>query len=115
MNDANTTVGLMKKEIAAFIRERDWEQFHSPKNLSMSITIEAAELMELFQWMDVDEARSRSAHPDIRPRLEEEIADIAIYVLSLCSALDIDLSSCVARKVEKNKKKYPSDIFRGKW
>ena len=115
MQDPKTTVEKLKHEIAGFIRERDWEQFHSPKNLSMSITIEAAELMELFQWMDVDEARSRSNLPDYRPRIEEEVADIAIYILSLCNTLGLDLSSCIERKIEKNRTKYPKETSRGKW
>lgn len=115
MQDKDTTVDRIKGAIAEFIKERDWEQFHSPKNLSMSITIEAAELMELFQWMDVDEARSRSMQPDCRRRIEEEIADIAIYILSLCNTLGLDLSSCIERKIEKNRRKYPRERYRGKW
>jgi dCTP diphosphatase len=115
MKDSATTISGIKKEIARFIEEREWEQFHSPKNLSMSITIEAAELMEIFQWMDVDEARSKSALPEMKRKIEEEIADISIYILSLCNTLRLDLSACIAAKIEKNREKYPADKCRGKW
>lgn len=115
MSDRTATLGSLKKKVARFIRERDWEQFHSPKNLSMAVTIEAAELMELFQWMQVDEARSKSSSPELRKKIEEEIADISIYILSLCQTLGVDLSSCIVQKLEKNRKKYPVRECRGKW
>jgi NTP pyrophosphatase (non-canonical NTP hydrolase) len=115
MKDSITTIGGIKKEIARFVEEREWGPFHSPKNLSMSITIEAAELMELFQWMDVDEARSKSALPELRQQIEEEIADITIYILSLCNTLRLDLSACIASKIQKNCKKYPADKCKGTW
>jgi len=115
MKDSTTTIDKIKEKIAHFVDEREWGPSHSPKNLSMSITIEAAELMELFQWMDVEEARSKSALPELRQKIEEEIADIAIYILSMCNALKLDLSACIASKVEKNSKKYPADEYRGKW
>jgi len=115
MKDSTTTISRIKKEIARFIEERDWERFHSPKNLSMSITIEAAELMEVFQWMDVDEARSKSTLPEMKQKIEEEIADISIYILSLCNTLRLDLSACISSKIRKNREKYPADRCRGRW
>jgi len=115
MKDASTTTGFLREAVARFVRKREWEQFHSPKNLSMSVSIEAAELMEIFQWMDVGEARSLSSKPEMRRRIEEEIADIAIYVLSLCNTLNIDLSSCITRKIDKNRKRYPVKKCKGKW
>ncbi len=115
MPDRTTTVEDIRGEIAEFIKEREWEQFHSPKNLSMAITIEAAELMEIFQWMTVKEALSQSKQPDLRSRIEEEVADIAIYVLSLCNTLGMDLSECISKKIGKNREKYPKDLCRGKW
>lgn len=115
MKDSVTTLDDVKRDIARFVDEREWGPFHSPKNLSMSITIEAAELMEIFQWMDVDEARSKSALPELRRKIEEEIADIVIYSLSLCNVLGLDLSACIASKIEKNRKKYPADKCKGTW
>ena len=115
MQDVETTVNEIKALIAQFIKERDWEQFHSPKNLSMAIAIEAAELMEMFQWMTVDEAVAQSKQPELRSRIEEEIADIAIYVLSLCNTLGLDLSAAISSKIEKNRNKYPKEACKGKW
>ena len=115
MRDDRTTVAEIRERIAEFIRERDWEQYHSPKNLSMSIAIEAAELMEIFQWLDLDEARSRALAPETRARVAEEAADIAIYILSLCNTLGLDLASCIEEKLEKNRRKYPAERCRGEW
>lgn len=115
MRDERCTVERIKREVSRFIAERDWEQFHSPKNLSMAITIESAELMELFQWMEVDEARRKSGRPRLRRRIEEEIADIAIFTLSLCNTLGIDLSASVKAKLVKNRRKYPAARYRGSW
>jgi NTP pyrophosphatase (non-canonical NTP hydrolase) len=115
MRDSRKTIARIKNDIARFIRERDWEQFHSPKNLSMAITIEAAELMEIFQWMNVDEALFKAKSPRLRKRIQEEIADIAIYTLSLCNTLGLDLSGCIASKLDKNRRKYPVHAFRGRW
>lgn len=113
--DASATVESLKRAVARFIQDRDWEQFHSPKNLSMAVSIEAAELMELFQWMEVEEARRKAASPSLRGRVEEEIADIAIYTLSLCHSLGVDLSSCIESKISKNEKKYPVEKCRGRY
>ncbi|HOE26366.1 MAG: nucleotide pyrophosphohydrolase [Candidatus Aureabacteria bacterium] len=115
MKDRTATVAALKGAVARFIRAREWEQFHSPKNLSMAVSIEAAELMELFQWMEVEEARRKAASPRLRKRIEEEIADIAIYTLSLCHALGLDLSSCIEKKIVRNEKKYPVEKCRGRY
>jgi NTP pyrophosphatase (non-canonical NTP hydrolase) len=112
LSDTQTTLHELKEKMAAFVRERDWEQFHTPKNLSMSIAIEAAELMEHFQWLTVEESKnlSKEALVDIG----EELADIVIYALSLSNVLSLDLSETVLAKMEKNIRKYPRDKVRGK-
>lgn len=115
MADENKTVAALKEKVAAFISERDWEQFHSPKNLSMAITIEAAELMELFQWATLEESRAMCSEPERAERVREEIADIVIYCLSLCNILGIDLAAAIESKIEKNVSKYPRDRYRGKY
>ena len=115
MADEKKTVAGLREKVAAFISERDWEQFHSPKNLSMSITIEAAELMEIFQWATLEESRAMCSDPEKAERVREEIADIVIYCLSLCNILEIDLSDAVESKIEKNVSKYPRHRFRGKY
>ncbi len=112
MSDATTTVQELRKRTAEFVRERDWEQFHTPKNLSMSIAIEAAELMEHFQWMTVEESSHLS--PQSIAKAGEELADIVLYSLSLSNALGIDLSETVLDKMAKNIRKYPSEQVRGK-
>lgn len=110
--DATTTLAALREEMAAFVRERDWEQFHSPKNLSMSIAIEAAELMEHFQWLAPEESRRLAG--ELRNQVAEELSDIVLYALSLANAIDLDLSSAMRAKLEKNRLKYPAEQVRGK-
>jgi NTP pyrophosphatase (non-canonical NTP hydrolase) len=99
------------ERIIKFRDDRDWRQFHTPKNLAMSLAVEAAELMEIFQWARDDEieqvARQR------RQAIEDEIADIAIFVHLFCHDLDIDLENAIRRKLETNAKKYPVEKARG--
>lgn len=112
MSDSNTTLQDLKERMASFVRERDWEQFHTPKNLAMSIAIEAAELMEHFQWLTVEQ--SKNLAPGALADIGEELADIIIYSLSLSNTLGLDLSQTVLDKMAKNIRKYPSDRVRGK-
>jgi dCTP diphosphatase len=113
MIDAKSLPALQRL-VADFIRQRDWEQFHSPKNLAMSISIEAAELMEIFQWLDAAQADRVGQDPELRARVEEEIADVFAYMLSLANRLDIDLGEALVKKMERNAVKYPADAFRGR-
>ncbi|MFQ6107640.1 MAG: nucleotide pyrophosphohydrolase [Thermoplasmata archaeon] len=112
MPDSTTTIDLLKERIREFIDRREWREYHNPKDLAMSLSIEAAELLEVFQWMDDKEIVEKL--PELRGDIEEELADIAIYVLSFCIALDIDFSQIVADKIERNKEKYPVHIYKGK-
>jgi NTP pyrophosphatase (non-canonical NTP hydrolase) len=112
MSDDRTTLQELKEKMASFVRERDWEQFHTPKNLSMSIAIEAAELMEHFQWLTVE--ASKNLPGEALQAIGEELADIVIYSLSLSNALQLDLAETVLAKMEKNIRKYPSEKVRGK-
>jgi dCTP diphosphatase len=112
VSDSQTTLQELKEKMAAFVKERDWEQFHTPKNLSMSIAIEAAELMEHFQWLTVEESKNLSGQA--LDNIGEELADIVIYALSLANTLGLDLSRTVSAKMEKNIRKYPSEKVRGK-
>jgi NTP pyrophosphatase (non-canonical NTP hydrolase) len=100
--------------VQAFVDERDWRQFHTPKNLAMSLAIEAAELMEHFQWLTVDESIARGRDPSRRGDIADEIADVGCYLLSLANALDIDLSEAIVSKLERNAVKYPVEEFRGR-
>ncbi|MCP3177513.1 nucleotide pyrophosphohydrolase [Desulfuromonas sp. KJ2020] len=112
MSDNQTTLQDLKEKMADFVRERDWEQFHTPKNLSMSIAIEAGELMEHFQWLTVEQSKNLS--PAALQDIGEELADIVIYALSLANNLGLDMADTVLAKMEKNIRKYPSDQVRGK-
>ena len=113
--DAQTTVAALRQAVAAFVDARDWRPFHSPKNLSMSIAIEAAELMERFQWLTTEEAQAAVENPPERAAVADELADIIIYCLSLSNALDMDISSAVMDKLETNEHRYPADEFRGRF
>ena len=112
MADERTTLQDLKEQMATFVRERDWEQFHNPKNLSMSIAIEAGELMEHFQWKTVEQ--SKLLDKDALQEIGEELADIVIYSLSMANYLQIDLAETVLAKMAKNRSKYPKERVRGK-
>jgi NTP pyrophosphatase (non-canonical NTP hydrolase) len=99
------------QQIKKFNDVRDWAQFHSPKNLSMSLMVEAAELAEIFQWLSEEESRSLDA--DKLAMAEEEIADVLIYLLNIVDKLGIDLLAAASRKLEINEEKYPVDKARG--
>ncbi|NLV87980.1 MAG: nucleotide pyrophosphohydrolase [Tissierellia bacterium] len=106
MKDQITTIQEIKDKIAKFVNERDWNKFHSPKNLAMSIAIEAGELMEIFQWLSQEEAWDiNSTHE--ATHLREELSDVIIYCISLANQLDIDISSSIEDKIRKNAVKYP--------
>ena len=98
-------------KIRKFRDDRDWKQFHDPKNLAVSIAIEAAELLELFQWMSGDEARRHAA--ENRERVSDEIADVAIYLIELADITGIDLAQAIEAKLGKNAEKYPVEKSRG--
>src|SRR5215467_4052477 len=114
MADATTTLAMLKEVVERFADERDWGQFHSPKNLSMSVAVEAAELMEHFLWVDSEESRQLIRDPARLAAVGEEVADVACLLLNLSNVLGIDLSQAILEKVAKNAIKYPVEQFRGK-
>lgn len=101
------------EHLISFRRERDWEQFHRPKDLAISLSIEAAELLEWFQWRTDDEI-SQMLISDKRQQLEDELADVAVYLTYLSHDLGIDLDAAIARKLKKNAAKYPAEKVRGR-
>ncbi len=115
MNDETTTVATLRRKLAEFVEEREWGKYHDPKNLSMAIAIETAELMEHFQWVRNEELPQLLSDKRRRTEIEEEIADITCFVLSLANAMELDLSGAVQRKLVKNAAKYPVEIFRGRY
>lgn len=101
----------LREKIARFAQERDWEQFHSPKNLAMALIVEAAELVEHFQWLRQDESYDLPA--DKRRAVEEELADILVYLVRIADRLDIDLLAAAHSKIRSNESKYPVEKARG--
>ena len=99
------------KELQAFVKERDWSQFHSPKNLAMALSVEVSEIIEEFQWLTEDQSRNLS--PEKMAKVREEIADVFIYLLMLSDKYDIDLIKAVKDKMKINEKNYPVDKAKG--
>jgi dCTP diphosphatase len=108
--DSKVTVKELRNLIAEFVRERDWEKYHRPKDLAMALSIEAAELLELFLWERDDGGLMQER---VAEKAREELADVMIYSLSFANAQGWDLSDAVKEKVRKNEKKYPADKYRG--
>jgi NTP pyrophosphatase (non-canonical NTP hydrolase) len=102
---------MLRDRLRAFAAERDWEQFHSPKNLSMALMVEVAELMEHFQWLT--EAQSSELPPKTQQEVSEELADCLLYLVRLSDRLGVDLKAAALHKLEKNAAKYPADRVRG--
>jgi NTP pyrophosphatase (non-canonical NTP hydrolase) len=100
------------RDIKAFNQERDWEKYHSPKNLSMALSVEVAELLEVFQWLTEDE--SRHLPPAKKQAVEEEIGDVTILLLALADELGVDVLDAARRKLERNRVKYPVEKSRGR-
>jgi NTP pyrophosphatase (non-canonical NTP hydrolase) len=114
MSDAQTTVAELRGIQRRFVEERDWQPFHCPKNLVMGLSVEVAELMEHFLWVDGPASYEVVRHEDKRTALADELADIAGHVFNLCDVLGIDLSEAIRAKMVKNAVKYPAEAYRGK-
>jgi len=115
------SISSLQQRLREFAAERDWDQFHSPKNLAMALIVEAAELVEHFQWLSEDQSRSLAVddegdaksvakHQEIR----HEMADIMVYLVRLADKLGVDLMAAVAEKIELNEAKYPAARVRGR-
>ena len=113
MIDKETSMDALKNFVENFVKERDWSQFHSPKNISMALAIEASELMDIFKW-DTDKDSEEKMSKDIsRQEAIDELADIIIYAIAFANRNNIDISSAIEQKMKKNEKKYPVDKFKG--
>ena len=115
MSDDQTTVAQLKELVREFVDERHWRQFHTPKNLSMSIAIEAAELMEHFQWLAPEQSQLVAGDAGKLHSVGEELADVLCYALALANELKLDVAECVRAKMVRNAAKYPADEFRGRF
>jgi dCTP diphosphatase len=115
MSDQNTTIAELRHRVRQFVDARDWQRFHSPKNLSMALAIEAAELMEHFQWITTDASRVIGQRPEKLAEVREELADVLCYTLALANELEIDVTTALRDKMVKNERKYPAAEYRGRY
>lgn len=115
MMDRTTTLAQLKQQVERFVQARDWAQFHTPKNLSMGLAIEAAELMELFQWYSGAESVHIVQRRNVKQAAADELADCVIYCLSFATHTGIDIAEAVQRKLRKNRRKYPARKFKGRF
>ena len=113
--DSKTDVSKLKQLAQDFVDERDWNKYHNPKDLAISIAIQASELMELFQWMGQSEVEKMAKDEHKLLRIKEELADVMILCLNMGNTLGIDLSQAIVEKIEKNKAKYPAELVRGNY
>jgi dCTP diphosphatase len=112
--DDHVTIAHLKEIMRQFVREREWEKYHTPRNLAASVTVEAGELLELFQWLTPEEAQRRCREDAaFRKALGEEMCDVLMYLIGLANVADIDLARAIYAKMEKNRLKYPPERFRG--
>jgi dCTP diphosphatase len=112
--DQTTTIADLRQAVDAFVDARDWHPFHNAKDLAVSIVIEAAELLEEFQWHDAGQVAQASADSDARERIRQELADVLIYCLSLSNALAMDVSDAIRDKLVLSGQKYPAEAYRGR-
>ncbi len=101
----------IKNIIREFAKHRDWDKFHTPKNLSMALSVEASELVEIFQWLSQEESKNIDSN-EIQ-NVKDEVADILIYLIRIADKLNIDLEKAVLEKIDKNNEKYPIDLSKG--
>ncbi|AFM64483.1 nucleotide pyrophosphohydrolase [Pseudomonas aeruginosa] len=105
-------VGQLAAALDRFAAERNWAQFHSPKNLVMALTGEVGELSEIFQWMDEEQSKDAARHPDTAQAVQDELADVLMYLVRLASVLGVDLDAAARQKLEQNNRKYPVEKAR---
>ena len=113
--DTETTIADLRQLVADFVERRDWHQFHSPKNLAMSLAIEAAELMEHFQWITTDASRATTDDAAKLQAIGEELADVLCYALAMANELGLDVATVLRSKMALNEQKYPAEEFRGRY
>lgn len=103
----------LNQDIEQFVKERDWEQFHSVKNLTMALNVESAELMEIFQWLSEEKSNNVKSDPKILAKVEDEVADVFVYLMRILNKTEIDLEKAVRNKMKKNADKYPVELSKG--
>ena len=114
LTDSSTSLAEIKSRVLAFAQERDWEQFHAPKNLSMALAAEAGELMEHFLWATPEASRTIVQDAAMRRKIEEELADVVIYALEFANMTGIDVAAAIEAKMAANAAKYPVEKAKGR-
>jgi dCTP diphosphatase len=114
LTDSATTISDLKTRVLAFVRERDWEQFHTPKNLSMALAAETGELMEHFLWATAEQSRAIVNEPAKRAKIADELADVVIYAIEFANMTGLDIAAAIQAKMAANAKKYPVEKARGR-
>lgn len=114
LTDSTTTLADLKTRVLAFVRERDWEQFHSPKNLSMALAAETGELMEHFLWATTEQSRAIVQDPAKRAKIADELADVVIYAIEFANMTGLDVAAAIEAKMAANAKKYPVEKAKGR-
>jgi NTP pyrophosphatase (non-canonical NTP hydrolase) len=109
----NIDLKKLNDEIEQFVKERDWDQFHSVKNLSMALSVECSEFLEIFQWLTEDQSNEITNDPELLLKAQDELADIFLYLMRILSKTNIDLETVVRNKMRKNAEKYPVELSKG--
>ena len=113
MDDKMKLIDL-RQRLEEFVQERDWEQFHNPKDLAVSLVLEASELLEIFQWKRGVGVEHAKENEKMHEKIKEELADVVMYSFMLANRLDIDISDIIINKLEKVVQRYPADVVKGK-
>jgi NTP pyrophosphatase (non-canonical NTP hydrolase) len=113
-DDTSTTIADLKTAVQQFVHARNWETYHTSKNLAMSIAIEAAEIMEHFQWLSIEEGQQQMLDPQVHAEVADELADVLIYCLSFANQAQIDITSSIEAKLARNEIRFPIKQVRGK-
>lgn len=106
-------VNDFKKSITEFVHARNWEQFQNPKNIAMALTVEAAELLEIFQWLTAEQAANIKNDASTKEKISHELADIMIYIIRLATQTEINLQTAISKKMQLNAQKYPAALVQG--
>ncbi len=104
---AGPSLEELRQRLTEFAAARRWEPFHTPKNLASALTVEAGELLEIFQWLTPEQAAAVMADPDRAPRVRDEVADVLAYLLQFCTAVGVDPLTALAAKIERNERRFP--------
>ena len=110
--EQSADVAVLQRRLAEFARQRDWGQYHTPKNLSAALSVEAGELVEIFQWLTPEQSERIMSDPQQAARVEDEVADVLAYLLQFCEVLGVDALAALAAKIERNEQRFPAAVRR---